>query len=169
MTIQNMFEFGSEPSLSVAERIEAASRGTPRGGSGIDLNVLHFASLGLALLLLGAMTWRVLKHMQDREWSVRRGWHGADEAVRCGRVERCSERVVATADEGLLIEFESIRPRHGEAIRLVDGGCAGSCRGFATLDPKGRGGSLFVLRRSDERSDAAASTEKETHEPVAIA
>ncbi|MBL8840726.1 MAG: hypothetical protein JNL90_04260 [Planctomycetes bacterium] len=362
MAIQGMFAFGEEPSLSVTERIAAASHGVQRGAGGVDLTLLQFASFGFALLLVGVLVWWMLRGVKQRQWiavqaqrlahyglhkseielfhrvaeaargstvpllsrqrgvfdaaaaellaatppgaprrellepllvlrrrlpfearldaaptfvrgaavqlwlriddgepqrirasvmatlphalqlgiefdklpppldaalqagqelmlvvlrdrvleesrvrirgrtlgrtlqllvdrpavavpsRVRLGWRGADEPVRIELVERFNERVVgdsipvvkgrvvATANDGLLLDFESIRPRHGEAIRLMDGACAGFYRGFATLDPKGRGGSVFVLRRSSERTDAhAAAKERESDATVAHA
>lgn len=111
---------------------------------------------------------------------VRIAWVGADEPVRIELVERFSERVVgdsipqvdgrivASCGDGLLIRFDSVRPRHGEAIQLLDGSQPGWYRGFATLETSGRGGTVFMIRRSSERSDAprTSAREKQVHEPV---
>jgi len=121
---------------------------------------------------------------------VRIVWNGADEPVRVALVERFSERlvgddvpivaarVVATSSDGLVLRIRSTRPRRGEAIKVVNGARAGQYRGYALLETNGRGGEVFVLRRSVERivPPQAASeapihetVEEEEHEPVAEA
>jgi uncharacterized membrane protein len=111
---------------------------------------------------------------------VRIAWHGAHEDVHVEMVERFSERlvgdevpttdatVVATCSEGIVVRFASVRPRHGEAIRLVDGARPGFYRGYAVLDPKGRGGEVFVVRRTSDRHEAPpeiVQPGEERHEP----
>jgi hypothetical protein len=104
---------------------------------------------------------------------VKLAWRGADERVHVEMVERFSERLaddevprfeatlVASASDGLLIRFRTVRPRHGEAIRVLAGAHAGFYRGYAVLAPSGKGGEVFVIRRQGERSPdrAAALTE----------
>jgi len=111
---------------------------------------------------------------------VRIAWTGVDETVRVELVERFSDkvigeaipqveaRVVGSCSDGLLIQFESTRPRHSEAIHVLDGARPGFYRGFATLETHGRGGTVFVIQRSGERVDASAKPAKERrrHEPV---
>jgi len=105
---------------------------------------------------------------------VRIVWSGADERVRVEMLERYSERfvsddvpavdarVVATASEGVVLVANAARPRHGEAIRIVDGARAGVYRGYALLDAKGNGGEFFVMRRGSREPE-------ERNEPVARA
>jgi len=104
---------------------------------------------------------------------VKLAWRGADERVQIEMVERFSEHLaddevprfeatlVASASDGLLIRFRNVRPRHGEAIRVLAGANAGFYRGYAVLAPNGKGGEVFVIRRQGERSGdrAAALTE----------
>ncbi len=113
---------------------------------------------------------------------VRIVWRGADERVRVELVERFNERlvgdsvptvdgrVVATASDGLQLELATVRPRHGEAIRIATGAHAGFYRGYATLETSGRGGVVFVIRRSGERTETPSAPPelgRDRHEPVA--
>lgn len=114
---------------------------------------------------------------------VRIAWRGADEAVQVEFVERYSDRlvedaapkasacVVAVCSEGLILHFETTRPRHGESIRLLGGAHAGFCRGYAVMESRGRGGDVFVTRRAGERSETPTRPREkgERHEPVARA
>jgi len=113
----------------------------------------------------GRVAGRSLQLLVDRPATlspsrVRLAWAGADERVAVELVERWSEelvgdavptvdaRVVASCSDGLLLEFGAIRPQPNESIRVVDGAQSGLYRGFATLDASGRGGAVFVIRRS---------------------
>jgi hypothetical protein len=111
---------------------------------------------------------------------VRIVWQGADETIHVEFSERFSKsyiaddapsgeaRIVATCSEGLMIQFQATRPRRGETIRILDGARAGTYRGYATTEPKGNGGDVFVIRRSGEREPIVEplATKEREHEPA---
>lgn len=101
---------------------------------------------------------------------VRHHWIESSERVAVEMIERFSERLVsddvprqeavitALASDGLILRFKSVRPRHGEAMRVLSGSQAGFYRGYAVLAASGKGGEVFALRRQGERaSDRSAS------------
>jgi len=116
----------------------------------------------------GRCVGRTLQILVDRPVAltasrVRLGWRGAAERVVVEMVERFSERLVgdevprheasicAMTSDGLLLRFQNVRPRHGEAIRIVSGAQAGVYRVFTGLSVHGKGGEVFVLRRQNDR------------------
>jgi hypothetical protein len=104
---------------------------------------------------------------------VRHAWMGASDRVSVEMIERFSERLVsdevprqealvtAVASDGLLIRFKNVRPRHGEAIRVLTGAHAGFYRGYAVLAAEGKGGEIFALRRQGEPPNDRASSRAE--------
>jgi hypothetical protein len=126
----------------------------------------------------GRCVGRTLQILVDRPVAltasrVRLAWNGALERVVVEMVERFSERLVgdevprqegtitAVASDGLLINFKNVRPRHGEAIRVLAGVHAGFYRGYAVLAANGKGGEVFVLRRQGERASERAAAQSE--------
>lgn len=100
---------------------------------------------------------------------VRHVWNSASERVSVEMIERFSEHLVsddvprqdaeisAVASDGLVMRFKSVRPRHGEAIRVLSGVHAGIYRGYAVVAASGKGGEVFVLRRQGERASERPS------------
>jgi hypothetical protein len=100
---------------------------------------------------------------------VKIAWRGAAEPVQVELVERFSERLadddvprhaatlVATASDGVVLRFKNVRPRHGEAIRVLAGAHAGFYRGYAVLAASGKGGEVFVMRRQGDRTNDRAA------------
>jgi hypothetical protein len=109
---------------------------------------------------------------------VRHAWVAASERVAVEMIERFSDHLVsdevprqeaeisAVASDGLLLRFKSVRPRHGEAIRVLSGAQAGFYRGYAVLAAQGRGGEVFVLRRQSERAGERAESRAEAARSV---
>jgi hypothetical protein len=147
-----------------------------RTGQEVMLVVRHEVALQEAhVRIRGRCIGRTLQILVDRPAAlapsrVRIAWHGADEHVPVEMVERYSERLVgdevprhdavisATSGEGIVLQFRNVRPRHGEAIRVVAGSQAGFYRGFAVLAASGKGGEVFVLRRQGERGSERSET-----------
>jgi len=150
-----------------------------RTGQEVMLVVRRGAAIQEARVRIrGRCVGRTLQILVDRPVAltasrVRLAWHGASERVAVEMVERFSERLVgdevprqegvvtAVANDGLLIQFKSVRPRHGEAVRVLAGVHAGFYRGYAVLAANGKGGEVFVLRRQNDRANERAAAQSE--------
>jgi hypothetical protein len=109
---------------------------------------------------------------------VRHAWNAASERIAVEMIERFSERllsdevprqeaeITAVASDGLVARFQSVRPRHGEAIRVLSGVHAGFYRGYAVLAASGKGGEVFLLRRQGERASERPSLRSEAARPA---